>query len=1240
MLSRLKRSTKELLTQQRRRQGRLDRLRALVDEHGAQAESFPEFEELCAEIERQLRRYPEHAFEYLVLLSRVLPQTRMFDRARALEAEHSDSVQWMTQLGEFWFSLEEYRDGDRALGRAKVLDRDYLPIYLEDAAVQRIRRNYFRERQALETILKLDAPPQELRRAEIRLAKLEYERGNFAGAAAAFERADLAGAPDAALLAAAESARRTGALPRREELILASDAGRAVAAGTDPGAVVREYLELGDPEAARYALHDLPESDPLHAWYALRIAYDQGKWAEAAEHGDRFADTASDPSAKQIADVALLAEIRGDLARAAELFSRAAGMPGANPDFAYRAGATLHRLGRHEEAVPFFLAGSVVDPRACRNEPSYSPIAGLTNEEIDALPTETLERAVYGVSAQLGIAQVCRELGRRYADAGRFREACEMLTLTSLRRPPGLPRFDLDVHTPPGRWHQLFSEAVDMFDIDPDLVIYESFHGASTSCNPLAMCLHALESPENAHLRHVWIMQFDGVIDPRLLADPRVTFVRRTSANAARLLATAGTIINNLSVEVGYYRREGQRYLNTWHGIPWKHLGRHERQETYAFGNITRNLLQASHIIAPDDHTMRALLEDHNVGELVRPGVARLTGYPRVDLTLNASEARKAAVRAAVGAPEDSRVLLYAPTWRGKRDVEHLDRAATLETLRVLQESGAHVVLRAHQFVETAVRADPRFADITFAPGNLNTNELLAITDVLVTDFSSVLFDFVPLSRPIITHIPDLAEYESERGLYFAHTEVPGHATFTLAELADALARTASDPEFAVPTDADRQRFSPHEDGRATARVWEWLAQDIDADRPLDPPRGDRPARALFSVGGLNPNGITRALTNLFLKLDPSEVSAYLLLHKSHLEFAEPETSAAIVEHARVIPTVGPNAATRLELDALDLASQRNRVISPEIDELLTAGARREAIRMTGRDRFDIAIDFDGYSLPRTTLFARQKPAIAPRNAQFLHNAMRAEQRIRFTWLDSAFAHYKHFDALVSVSDGVREQNAHDLAESHGVPEHLHRVIENLVRADEVRERARAPLSADAAAWLDEGGPHLATVARLSPEKNHEALIRGLASEPQRFADVRLGILGDGPFRPALEALAAELGVASQVRFFGHVSNPYPIMAACDALVMPSLHEGQGIALLEALTLGLPVAASDIPPFRSVIPDARYGFLFEPDAAGAASAIARALDDALPRETPFDAEAYEAASLRKYVELIVGEEAG
>ena len=212
--------------------------------------------------------------------------------------------------------------------------------------------------------------------------------------------------------------------------------------------------------------------------------------------------------------------------------------------------------------------------------------------------------------------------------------------------------------------------------------------------------------------------------------------------------------------------------------------------------------------------------------EAFRMPIDRFTsalGIPRTDLFFDAERRARAteAVRRRYAIPDGKRVVLYAPTFRGERvtvarDPTELDLAAIHAAL-----GDDHVVLlRSHPFVRSRLAADPALRGFVIdASDHPDMNELMLVSDVLVTDYSSAMYEFALLERPIAFFAPDHAAYEGERGFYL---DWPGDLPGPVFETTDGLAAWLRAGAFDLGrVRAFRAAAFDVADGRATARFVE-----------------------------------------------------------------------------------------------------------------------------------------------------------------------------------------------------------------------------------------------------------------------------------------------------------------------------------------------------------------------------------------------------------------------------------
>ncbi len=344
-----------------------------------------------------------------------------------------------------------------------------------------------------------------------------------------------------------------------------------------------------------------------------------------------------------------------------------------------------------------------------------------------------------------------------------------------------------------------------------DAVFLESFFGQSASCNPLGIDRALARS-------HPGVTRYWSVVDGSVAVPDGAVRIVEGSREWWRVRATARALIVNDWLRKRYRPRPHQRVLQTWHGTMLKRLAL-DRASTQrpVRGLRTRIAVRRERdrwdaLLAQNPYSARIFRSAYAVR-----GPIWEEGYPRDDVLTDPDAARRVRDRLAV--PEGARVVLYAPTWRDDRremvdDLDVVRFAAELPDDHVVLVRGHSRTLRFGEDLHGV-----RLLDVSTYP---DIADLLTVADVLVTDYSSVMFDFASTGRPMVFFTPDLAHYSEQlRGFYFdLIAEAPGPVTHTRDELRDAvLLSAAGQAEYAERAAAWRERFTPRDDGRAGDRV-------------------------------------------------------------------------------------------------------------------------------------------------------------------------------------------------------------------------------------------------------------------------------------------------------------------------------------------------------------------------------------------------------------------------------------
>lgn len=343
-----------------------------------------------------------------------------------------------------------------------------------------------------------------------------------------------------------------------------------------------------------------------------------------------------------------------------------------------------------------------------------------------------------------------------------------------------------------------------------DLAVFAAYWYGAYSCNPRAIYERLRELEPS--VRAVWVTA-SGVQVP-----PGVDTVRPGSRAYFRALARATYFVNNVGFPDHWRKRQGTVLVHTHHGTPLKLMGLDQLERTEPGRPLTRHLARW----ARWDYSVSSNWFSTVVWERAYPG--RYTsldyGYPRNDRLATATPADGATLREQLGLPAGGRILLYAPT---HREYEPGFRAL-LDVHRLAAElgDGWTVLVRAHYFYSSALPdSTSAAAGVVDVSAHPSIEDLCLVADVLVTDYSSLMFDYAVLDRPIIVFAPDWETYRLLRGTYLdVTTTAPGVVCRTEDELVESLVSGRFESsEAADARKVFRDMFCAWDDGQAAERV-------------------------------------------------------------------------------------------------------------------------------------------------------------------------------------------------------------------------------------------------------------------------------------------------------------------------------------------------------------------------------------------------------------------------------------
>ena len=703
-----------------------------------------------------------------------------------------------------------------------------------------------------------------------------------------------------------------------------------------------------------------------------------------------------------------------------------------------------------------------------------------------------------------------------------------------------------------------------------------------------------------------------------------------------KLLASAKYLITDVSLPIFYIKKSGQVLLNTWHGTPLKGLGRSIKDNPHTIGNVQRIMLMSDYLLYPNRFTFDRMREDYMIAPFFK-GKYVLCGYPRNDVLFDKSV--PASVRSILGLG-GKRIVVYMPTYRdcASDDEKNYHDKMLAEALGELDrkaDGDMVIIAKLHHLAAGSIDFSSYQRVIPF-PDELETYEVLSAANLLITDYSSVMFDFADTGRKIILYAYDSENYQNTRSMYFPIEDLP----FPIVTDGTSLVREVNSAKY-NPYGEKMKKFTEYDSPHSSQKLIDLLffGKSSEGMKFIDGKEyhNNKP-NILIYAGTLIKNGITTAMMGILENADTSEYN-YLLTFYQRKVADNKETVNRFGKDISYLPMPDGKPITYYEAICQYLYFHFN----------LNFGFVRKAVRrISGRDalrcfygiEFHAAIHFTGYE----KYFIHLINSMNTRKIIYVHNDILKESNYKsFVHYHSMMTAYNQFDKIVVVRESMRPEIKSYIPSA---PDDRIYTAHNLNNIDIIRSRAKETLSFDNDTYcnvsLERVKEILATpgaikfidIARFSPEKGLDRLVDAFAEFNRTHPETYLFIVGG--YGEAFEALRIQIEQCrcGNIILIKSISNPYPLLEGCDAFILSSRYEGLPMTIMEALILGKPVISTDIPGPAEFLRDTGCGLLVEDSTDGVLDGLNAYYDGRLNHLQPFDAESFNKNAMREFNELI------
>lgn len=759
-----------------------------------------------------------------------------------------------------------------------------------------------------------------------------------------------------------------------------------------------------------------------------------------------------------------------------------------------------------------------------------------------------------------------------------------------------------------------------------DLIVFTSRNGKDFAGNMLRLLIELNKRYGDKYQYVIGLEKQQFVRTRKILKQyglTKVAIVRYDSLRFQKLLQRASYLFNDTTFHMRYVKRSGQTYINTWHGTPFKKMGNDSPAESSGnavrMDNVQRNLFAADYLIFPNDYCQEVMASAFCMNGLYKGTIIR-EGYPRNAIFFDEESRRQ--VKSKYGLV-NKKVYVYMPTFRegADRDVSYDDFFQTVDDGL---KDGEVLFVKLHYYDVAKIRLD-KYKHIYLYPNDIETYEFLNIADILITDYSSVIYDFAATRKKIIRFAFDAAKYEESRGLYTQPVSFPFPVVESCEALLDELhsPKKYSDEEFI-------HTFCSYEGHETPSKIIRCIFEHekcCDTYSIYDQKR----EKVFFFAGALFLNGITSSAQN-YLSMKNDQRLYFISYTRKMLE-KNIENLRNLPKNNGVVEFSGFYYSTLCETVALFLY-YICKIDLAIIRKTIHNFYRREAQRTFSGMGFNHYIHFDGYGTYITGLIQH----CPGRRIIFVHNDMLREIRRRSNQNILCIRDaYRSYDVVAVVADSLKAKIARISRRKDNIC-----VVQNCQNDKQMRINGNCDIvlqenthvfnvsEQSIEQFLFTHKYIFITIGRFSPEKRHNMLIEAF----ERLGERQIGLVIIGGFGELYERTCETVEnslKANDIMLICSIENPMPILKRADLFILASEYEGMPMVFYEAECMGVPSIAVDTTGSHEFM-EKYHGTLVEDSVDGLVKGMKLFLEGKI-HTLGIDFEKYNSLVLRQYEDI-------
>lgn len=486
-------------------------------------------------------------------------------------------------------------------------------------------------------------------------------------------------------------------------------------------------------------------------------------------------------------------------------------------------------------------------------------------------------------------------------------------------------------------------------EITSNQIVIESLHGKDINGH-----LFSLAQVLNNNDQYKVFIVTNNEIKTQTMLDKynltNISIVKHMSYEYGLILSTSKILINDNTFYPFFSKREGQEYYNFWHGTPLKTLGKDIEGEFLDFGNVARNFMMTDAVYLPNEYSVNTVLGSTDLMDVLKSKVY-ISPSPRNSLLFNKKRARN--IREDLNL-ENKKVYIYMPTWRGHKKDKNINftEESILTSLEQKLPDNVVVFYKLHSmisknFIFNGEKVKP-------FPESFELYDFMSAVDGLITDYSSIMYDFASQNKRIILFTYDYEDYLLSRGTYDDINNYPFDITDDINKVIDIIKKDES-----INYSQFNEKFSSKDSLNGAKEIVDHILFNKNYNSIEEYDIYNKKPNVYMFVGPLWDTGITAALKNLLKNIDTTKRNYILCFERKAISKEGQENLLLLPPEVKLYPIEGIRILTPIEKELHKKYEKEGN--SAGFSEKLTNIQNREILRVFGNNIPDYYIHYTGF---------------------------------------------------------------------------------------------------------------------------------------------------------------------------------------------------------------------------------------------------------------------------------------